>query len=222
MDILVAVAALITLVVPVLAESLRYKDGPRKGRLNIWGAAFVVAALATFIGAMWSLRETNLRSTEATRNFQAILSKVETESLRLNPYDFQIRLVSDLSKPTFDVGTLTQPRTRGFATLGNAHLSFDLVQASDPQHVPPGRGGGGFIRYRYVASNVTIIGLEEYPYVTSLDGKTLRIELPMKALQFSGGGWKHTVDLYIKGRFFAGTADDSGVVQIPLVLQGKF
>jgi len=234
--VLTAVFALVVLVIPVFAPSLKKARSGGATRLNGWGIGFLISALLMLFGSFYEIQQSHQQAIKATEDVKAILSKIEQESYRLTDSDFKLRVISAVSvkDTSCPVPDLRPMHIRGH--LDSAFFIFELEEIRDPvtDAIFAGldgraygmmmdlrfRGGTGPTRVKipYYAHNMTFGGLEEYPYLQSLDGKCFHFSLPMKRLEFRDGSWEHHVDLYVKGRHFAGEADDKGRVTIPISL----
>ncbi len=222
-----AVLAWVTIAHPVLM-AYSYKEG--RGRPGIWIISFLLFAAMAMTGAIYEINLSEAESQATTGRFQVLLNQVQMESLRLVPSDFQIRLTSKALKgvtsdfdPASDVlhitGRLDSALFQGEMTVVDEYdqpgARLHSIGYDRRRH---GLAGGGRKGIRYYTKNLTFDGLEDYPYLGDLSGAEFEMRVPFDRAVFKPGSWSHSVDLYIKGRHFAGVLDSNGVASISIVI----
>lgn len=208
--ILIVLSATITVILPVIAPMVNPCNQICAFFKKWWRLFFVFTAILTFAG---SLYEYNL---------------AQKELFRLSSNDFQIRLTAigrGLSMNDSIIDSLFPLHFYG--ELGSAFFKAEFVNVSeDSRYISnfrqrrdfrrTGLGGRKEITFRFYATNMTIAGLEDYPYLDDLDGESLTFEIDLRKFAFIAGEWIHVVDLYVMGRHFIDTVSSSGEVLIEI------
>lgn len=216
-EILILVAATATVVIPTLTRTKI-----ESGKLSVWGIAFIVSAFVAFAGSWYNYYSESNR-------YVALLEKMELESTRLKPSDFQIRLtlMRENSLSRLDKTDLPVVHCEGYMDSAAFNCELVNVYTHDDLGIGPwspayeeGFYGGTGQRYdniiRFYAQNITFAGLENYPYIKSLEGLTFSMRVKLEDSLFKTQTWTHSVDLFVAGRRFPGIIDEKGDVSIHL------
>lgn len=222
-QILIALASLITLAIPELVPSIRNPNG----RLNGAGRTFSAVAAATFALTVISIFMANAAQEKSDRELSAIRLQLEQESHKLEPKDFHI-FVFSLGTPPFheknsieqalNKGTLSRPtsiqvigRLGSSNPLSSVPISLDLVAV--PAHRLLMRRIGGYLDFTYEARNLVMLAPNTFPYLANLKGQRLTLTLPIDKLEFFKAEWVHDSSLYIKDKRYNGLVNrSSGVI----------
>lgn len=206
--IIIVVASFVTLTLPVVSD-LRAGS-----RLNGRGYIFIIAATIALGGGFWQVYQSYQNSKTASKDVASILKTIEREALRLSPDDFQLRAWVKTESPGALPGKYEPKPMYAHGTIGDATVMFQLLPLTPPEKVA--LRGRGITLLRYFAPTFTIAGLEKYPYIENLNGKSLRFIFPL----YLGGEPVDYIDphieLYIRGVKFDGSVQEDGYIVIPI------
>lgn len=225
------IAAIITLLIPVTAPSLKRNNKKIFWNLNYWGYIYIFTIIIVFICGICEVRKNQNESLKFNEDLKSIIIKIQEESLRLSPQDFQIRLISYAKSDNIKEKLYSFKPTYVEGSLKNAYIRFELEEVSSKfeesigwQHRPlydpriHGLGGLNELKLYFYAKNITFGGFENYPYLDNLNSDTLKFKIDLEIIKFGKSKWFHAVDLFVKGRHFSGTVDERGNVIIPISL----
>ncbi|MGA2915838.1 MAG: hypothetical protein ABSE89_07405 [Sedimentisphaerales bacterium] len=211
-------SGILALVLSVIGPIQKDKETKPHRWVRVFTISAVLMGLASIYLLFYDMVEKQDQAIKATNDVNNILHKIEQESLRLSPLDFQIRLVfyttsGERGNPNFSVKPVHVT-----GSLGSASFIFDFVDVGAYQQLRAGRGGGGRWGVRYYATNLTFIDLEKYPFLYNLNGTNFKFSVPLllDKDKFESTDWENQVDLYIKGRHFRGNIDQQGNVKISI------
>lgn len=182
-----------------------------------WVRTILVALCGVVLFGAWlTFERSHTAALESRQQHQRVLEEIRTESRRIGPHDFQVRVAAMNRGTRLDRARTPVPSIHIRASLGSATLAFELADlgAGATDDVRAARGAMPGSKVRFASHDMTAYGLEAFPFLENLNGQTLELRLPFERMQPADAAWVYFVDVSIRGRLFSGRPDEKGHVRI--------
>jgi hypothetical protein len=211
----IAAAGFVTLVIPVVKKTIRRP----KGGLTYSGWAFVACATLNVALGFLAWFQADRAASRSEKQIADIREEQVRAALTIAPSDFQV-FVFTIATPPLDQldriekalaehSTVIPESIQVAGRIGDSGshrsvpISFDLVPI--PAHRVLMRRIGGYIDLSYQARNFAVLDPNRFPTLAELKGQTPSFNLPIERLEFFKGQWLESAELYVKGKHYDGT-----------------